>query len=63
MFVGALCLGLAGPVRSDTLPPEVKRSVARWWHAQERSGTPKTDAEIAARAGRRFLQVTIDEPD
>jgi len=57
------CLGIARPACSDPIPPEVKRSVARWWHAEPRAGMPKTDVEVASRAGRRFMQVTIDEPD
>lgn len=61
--LGSLLIGIAAPGRSDALPPEVRRSVARWWHAEERSGMPKTDAETATRAGRQFLQVNIDEPD
>src|SRR5207247_8996383 len=38
MLAGALYIGIAGPVRGDTLPPEVGRSVARWWHAEGQSG-------------------------
>ena len=63
MLAGALYIGIAGPVRSDTLPPEVGRSVARWWHAEGQSGRPKTRVDLVSRAGWRFLEVTIDEPD
>jgi hypothetical protein len=63
VLVTAFCIGLAGSGRSDTLPPEVGRSVGRWWHAEGRSGRPTTRVDLVSRAGRRFLQVTIDEPD
>jgi hypothetical protein len=59
----ALCLGLTGPARGDALPSEVRHSVARWWRAEARAGMPRTDVETATRAGRRFMAVTIDEPD
>ncbi len=63
VLIGAFCIGLAGPGWSDTLPSEVGRSVVRWWHAEGRSGRPRTRADLAVQAGRRFLQVTIDQPD
>ena len=63
LVMSAVCLCLAGPVRSETLPHEVERSVVRWWQAEGRSGRPKTSVETAARAGRRFLEVGIDEAD
>jgi hypothetical protein len=62
MLAGALCPAIAGPCRGDTLPPEVGRSVLHWWHAEGRSGQPKTSVDLASRAGRRVLQVTIDDP-
>jgi hypothetical protein len=62
-FLGAVTFGLAGPARSGTLPAAVKRSVARWWHAEGRAGMPKTDVQVVSRAGHRFMQVTIDEAD
>jgi hypothetical protein len=63
LLVGILGLVTAGPVWSDRLPPDVGHSVIHWWRAEGRSGSPKTRVQLSSAAGRRFMQVTIDEPD